>query len=108
MKYVLIGLLKLYRLCISPLYGQVCRFYPGDRTASQAAAYVKVGRINARENCVQCAGGVWGICKGPDGRYFLIYGSDTCKHFLCYTPGGNYFKCLGKIVSRGRQISVIS
>jgi putative membrane protein insertion efficiency factor len=28
MKYVLIGLLKLYRLCISPMYGQVCRFYP--------------------------------------------------------------------------------
>lgn len=28
MKYVLIGLLKLYRLFISPLYGQVCKFYP--------------------------------------------------------------------------------
>lgn len=28
MKYVLIGLLKLYRLVISPLYGNVCKYYP--------------------------------------------------------------------------------
>ncbi|GAA2094016.1 hypothetical protein GCM10009841_04170 [Microlunatus panaciterrae] len=28
MKYVLIGLLKVYRLVISPLYGDVCRYYP--------------------------------------------------------------------------------
>ncbi|HZJ04293.1 MAG TPA: membrane protein insertion efficiency factor YidD [Nocardioidaceae bacterium] len=28
MKYLLIGLLKMYRLLISPLYGQVCRYYP--------------------------------------------------------------------------------
>jgi putative membrane protein insertion efficiency factor len=28
MKYLLIGLLRLYRLFISPLYGQVCRYYP--------------------------------------------------------------------------------
>lgn len=28
MKYILIALLKLYRLFISPLYGQVCKFYP--------------------------------------------------------------------------------
>lgn len=28
MKYLLIGFLKLYRLLISPLYGQVCKFYP--------------------------------------------------------------------------------
>ncbi len=28
MKYVLIGLLKAYRLIISPLYGNVCRYYP--------------------------------------------------------------------------------
>jgi uncharacterized protein len=27
-KHVLIGLLKLYRLLISPLYGNVCRYYP--------------------------------------------------------------------------------
>ena len=28
MKYVLIGLLKAYRLVLSPLYGQVCRYHP--------------------------------------------------------------------------------
>jgi putative membrane protein insertion efficiency factor len=28
MKYLLIGLLRLYRLLISPLYGDVCRYYP--------------------------------------------------------------------------------
>ena len=28
MKYLLIGLLKAYRLFISPLYGQVCRYHP--------------------------------------------------------------------------------
>ena len=28
MKHLLIALLKLYRFAISPLYGQVCRYYP--------------------------------------------------------------------------------
>ena len=28
MKYVLIGLLKAYRKVISPLYGNVCKYYP--------------------------------------------------------------------------------
>lgn len=28
MKYLLIGLLKGYRLVISPLYGNVCKYYP--------------------------------------------------------------------------------
>lgn len=28
MKYVLIALLKTYRLLISPLYGNVCKYYP--------------------------------------------------------------------------------
>jgi putative membrane protein insertion efficiency factor len=28
MKYVLIGLLRAYRAVISPLYGEVCRYYP--------------------------------------------------------------------------------
>ena len=28
MKYVLILLLKVYRFAISPLYGDVCRYYP--------------------------------------------------------------------------------
>ena len=28
MKYLLIGFLRAYRLLISPLYGQVCRYHP--------------------------------------------------------------------------------
>ncbi len=28
MKYLLIGLLKAYRAVISPLYGNVCKYYP--------------------------------------------------------------------------------
>ncbi len=28
MKFVLIGLLKIYRAVISPLYGDVCKFHP--------------------------------------------------------------------------------
>lgn len=28
MKFLLIGLLKAYRFAISPLYGDVCRYYP--------------------------------------------------------------------------------
>ena len=28
MKYVLIGILRAYRAVISPLYGNVCKFYP--------------------------------------------------------------------------------
>ena len=28
MKYVLVALLRGYRFLISPLYGQVCRYYP--------------------------------------------------------------------------------
>ena len=28
MRYVLIGLLRTYRLLICPLYGQVCRYHP--------------------------------------------------------------------------------
>ncbi|NLC98866.1 MAG: membrane protein insertion efficiency factor YidD [Actinomycetales bacterium] len=28
MKYLLIGILKVYRAVVSPLYGEVCKFYP--------------------------------------------------------------------------------
>jgi putative membrane protein insertion efficiency factor len=28
MRYLLVGVLRLYRAIISPLYGQVCRYYP--------------------------------------------------------------------------------
>ncbi len=40
MKYVLIGLLKAYRALISPLYGQVCRYYPSCSTYALEAVTV--------------------------------------------------------------------
>jgi putative membrane protein insertion efficiency factor len=39
-KYILIGLLKLYRLVISPLYGDVCRYYPSCSAYSLRAVQV--------------------------------------------------------------------
>lgn len=39
-KYVLIGLLKVYRLVISPLYGDVCRYYPSCSAYSLRAISV--------------------------------------------------------------------
>jgi uncharacterized protein len=40
MKHLLIGLLKLYRLLISPLYGQVCRYHPSCSTYALEAITV--------------------------------------------------------------------
>ena len=40
MKYVLIGFLKVYRLVISPLYGDVCRYYPSCSAYSLRAISV--------------------------------------------------------------------
>jgi len=47
MKYVLIGLLKAYRLLISPLYGQVCRYHP----SCSAYALESVQRHGAARGC---------------------------------------------------------
>lgn len=32
MRFVLIGFLKAYRLLVSPLYGQVCKYHPSCST----------------------------------------------------------------------------
>ncbi len=39
MKYVLIGLLKVYRAIISPLYGPVCKYYPSCSAYSLEAVH---------------------------------------------------------------------
>jgi uncharacterized protein len=44
MKYVLIGLLRAYRAVISPLYGQVCRYYP-DCSAYALEAVTEHGAV---------------------------------------------------------------
>lgn len=45
MKYLLIGLLKAYRAVISPLYGQVCKYYPScSAYALEAVAVHGAGR----------------------------------------------------------------
>lgn len=52
MKTLLIGLLKLYRLLISPLYGNVCRYYPSCSAyaleAVQQHGALKGGGLSAR------------------------------------------------------------
>lgn len=44
MRYVLIGLLRAYRALISPLYGQVCRYYP-DCSAYALQAVTEHGAL---------------------------------------------------------------
>jgi uncharacterized protein len=44
MKYVLIALLRAYRAVISPLYGQVCRYYP-DCSAYALQAVTEHGAL---------------------------------------------------------------
>ncbi len=46
-KYGIIGFLKLYRTFVSPMYGQVCRFYP----SCSAYALEAVERHGAVRGC---------------------------------------------------------
>ena len=55
MKYLLIGLLRAYRALISPLYGQVCRYYPSCSAyaleAVQRHGVVHGGRLTVGRLC---------------------------------------------------------
>ena len=47
MRLVLIGLLKAYRTLISPLYGPVCKYYPGCSAYALEAVQVHGARRGA-------------------------------------------------------------
>ena len=61
MKYLLIGFLKLYRLVISPLYGNVCRYYP-----SCSAYALRAVEVHGRAR--QLAGAPTAAALPPLGR----------------------------------------
>ncbi|WP_084470148.1 membrane protein insertion efficiency factor YidD [Jiangella gansuensis] len=86
MKTLLVALLKGYRLIISPLYGQTCRYYPScsayaltavERHGALRGAWLAARRLGRCHPW--CAGGVdlvpsrenyrwWGRAEGTDGE----------------------------------------
>lgn len=78
MKYVLIALLKAYRLVISPLYGNVCRYYPSCSAyalrAVQAHGAARGSWLAARR-LLRChpwaAGGYDPVPDTPEGRAWV-------------------------------------
>lgn len=75
MKYLLIGLLKVYRLVISPLYGDVCRYYPSCSayalTAVQKYGAVRGSWLAARRllRCHPWASGGYDPVPGTEKHY---------------------------------------
>jgi hypothetical protein len=85
MKHVLIALLKAYRLVVSPMYGQTCRYYPTcsayalgsvERHGALRGSWLAVRRLGRCHPW--CEGGVdlvpttenyrwWGLADGTDG-----------------------------------------
>ena len=63
MKHLVIGLLRLYRLLVSPLYGQVCRYHPScsayalDAVTSHGAARGTVLALRRIGRCHPWAAG---------------------------------------------------
>jgi putative membrane protein insertion efficiency factor len=72
-KHLLVGLLRLYRLCISPLYGQVCRYHPSCSAYALQAVTVHGsvrGTWLAARRLARCH--PW-----SDGGYDPVPGTDT-------------------------------
>lgn len=83
MKYVLIGVLRLYRLLISPLYGQVCRYYPSCSAYALEAVTVHGsmrGTWYAARRVARChpwaAGGIDPV-PAKHSRYVSAHSSDN-------------------------------
>ncbi len=85
MKHLLIALLKAYRLVVSPMYGQTCRYYPTcsayalgsvERHGALRGSWLAARRLGRCHPW--CDGGVdlvptrenyrwWGLADGTDG-----------------------------------------
>lgn len=62
MKYVLIGLLKVYRAVVSPLYGDVCKFHPTCSAYALGAVETHralKGSVLTIRRLVRCHPGRW-------------------------------------------------
>lgn len=89
MKYLLIGLLKVYRLVVSPLYGNVCRYYPSCSAYALRAVEVHgafSGSWLAGRRLLRChpwtPGGYDPVPGTPewDAEQALIAGNDHAGH----------------------------
>ncbi len=89
MKHVLIGLLKVYRLVVSPLYGNVCRYYPSCSAYALRAVEVHGavrGSWLAARRLLRChpwtPGGYDPVPGTPEWQeeQALLAGSDRPRH----------------------------
>src|SRR3954453_5537339 len=76
MKYLLIGLLKAYRLVISPLYGNVCRYYP----SCSAYALIAVQRHGAARGSWLAARRLLRCHPWARGGYDPVPGTEEHDH----------------------------
>lgn len=75
MKHVLIALLKLYRAVISPLYGNVCKYYP----TCSAYALEAVGFHGAAKGTWLAARRLGSCHPWAAGGYDPVPGTDAAK-----------------------------
>ena len=76
MKYLLIGLLKAYRLVVSPLYGNVCRYYP----SCSAYALIAVQRHGAARGSWLAARRLLRCHPWARGGYDPVPGTEEHDH----------------------------
>ncbi len=96
MKYALIGLLKAYRLVISPLYGNVCRYYPSCSAyalrAVQVHGAVRGSWLAARRlgRCHPWAPGGYDPVPGTPEWAEEFGGARTMERTVTTTPSGRH------------------